>query len=54
LVACFLEESIYEAKRGVDASKDDSLVLNYLVGRVHTLRKGLVRIQQEYPDVFDY
>jgi hypothetical protein len=54
LVACFLEESIYEAKRGVDASKDDSLVLNYLVGRVHTLRKGLARIQQEYPDVFDY
>jgi hypothetical protein len=54
LIACFLEESIYEAKRGVDASKDDSLVLNYLVGRVHTLQKGLARIQQEYPDVFEY
>lgn len=53
LLAGSLEESISEAKRRADAANDhdDSLVHSHLVGRAHTLQKGLARIHKEYPEV---
>jgi hypothetical protein len=53
LIGSYLEESIHEAQVGVTCAASGALVRSYLLERAQTLQRGLDRIQEKFPQIWD-